>query len=114
MISQALLQAFIEPQYNEIHLHTLGIIFLGTPHRGSDKANYGRILARVATAAMNKPPSHLVNALHTNSDSLMRLSSDFRFRLPNYQVVSFYEMKPTKPFSTVVSLIPMYMERFFC
>ena len=33
----------------------------------------------------------------------MRLTTDFRFQLPKYQVYSFYEMKPMKTLSTLVS-----------
>src|SRR5436309_7324797 len=97
---QALFQARIEPQYRNINEHTIGIVFLGTPHRGSEKASYGKLLANLATAVMNKPTSRLVSALQANSDSLMRLTSDFKFQLPNYHVVSFYEMKPMEGFSS--------------
>lgn len=100
---QALLRAQIEPRYNGIQKHTIGIIFMGTPHQGSNVASYGKILAKVATSVMNRPSSRLIKALQTNSDALVRLTSDFRFQLPNYQVVSFYETKPLKMFSTLVS-----------
>ena len=106
MISQALFQARIEQRYNNIRKSTTGIIFLGTPHRGSEKAAYGKVLATVATAVLNSPPPRLVKALKTNSDSLRRLTSDFWFQLSDYQVYSFYEMKPMKKWmlSTLVSL----------
>lgn len=100
---QALFQARIESQYQSITENTVGIVFLGTPHRGSDKADYGKILANVATSVMNKPKPRLISALQSNSDSLMRLTSDFRHQLPNYKVVSFYETKPITMFSTLVS-----------
>jgi hypothetical protein len=101
---KALFQASVEDRYRSINELTVGIIFLGTPHRGSEKASYGRVLANVATAMMNKPTSRLVSTLQSNSDSLMRLTSDFKSQLPNYQVASFYETKPMKWFSTPVSL----------
>ncbi|MCJ1237731.1 hypothetical protein MMC14_005718 [Varicellaria rhodocarpa] len=75
---------------------------MGTPHRGSEKASYGKVLAKIATIVMNKPSSRLVPALKRNSDELMRLTSDFKFQLSNYQVVSFYEMKPMKFSSTLI------------
>ena len=80
----------------------LGIIFFGTPHRGTDKAVYGKLLANVAQTMTHRPPARLVSALQTNSDVLMRLTSDFRFQLPQYQVVSFYEQRPMKIFSSLV------------
>src|SRR2546421_45713 len=98
-----LFQAKIEQRYNSISESTVGIVFLGTPHRGSEKAAYGKVLASLATTVLNKPSPRLVNALQVNSEALMRLTTDFRFQLPKYQVYSFYEMKPMKTLSTLVS-----------
>lgn len=78
-------------------------MFLGTPHRGGGKATYGHVLAALATAVLNDPSPRLVNALQANSEVLMRLTTDFRFQLPKYQVYSFYELKPMTMFSTLVS-----------
>lgn len=102
LVFQALCQARIETQFNSINESTVGIVFLGTPHQGSEKATYGKILARVAETAAHKPKSRIISALQANSDPFMRLTSDFRFQLSDYHVVSFYELRPTKPFSTLV------------
>jgi hypothetical protein len=75
---------------------------MGTPHRGSEKASYGKVLANVAATVMHKRVPALINALRANSDALMRLTTDFRFQLPRYQVCSFYEMKPMRIFSSLV------------
>ena len=80
------MQARLEPRYQIIRNTTLGIIFFGTPHRGSDKAVYGKVLANVAQTMTHRPPARLVSALQTNSDVLLRLTSDFRFQLPEYHV----------------------------
>ena len=100
---QALFQAKLEHRYNSISESTIGIVFLGTPHRGSEKAAYGKVLATLATAVLNKPSPRLVNALQVNSEALMSLRTNFRFQLPKYQVYSFYEMKPMKMLTTLVS-----------
>ena len=68
-------------------------MFFGTPHQGSAKAYYGKILANVATGVMHKPKSKLINALQSNSDTLIRLTSEFKFEAPNIQILTFYEMK---------------------
>ena len=102
VIKQSLFQAAIEPRYNSISESTVGIVFLGTPHRGSQKAAYGKVLANLATMVLNKPSARLVDALQVNSDALMQLTDNFRFQLPNYHVYSFYEMKPMKIFSNLV------------
>jgi hypothetical protein len=111
-VGQALFQAKIEARYKNISESTIGIIFLGTPHRGSEKATYGKVLATVATGLLNKPPPRLVQALQENSGALMRLTTDFRFQLPNYQVYSFYETKPMRILSSLVSAEPCSL--LFC
>jgi len=102
IVKQALAWARIEPQYRCLEEMTIGILFFGTPHRGTEKAAYGAILAKIATTVLNKPNPSLLNALQTNSNELMRLSSEFKFRLAQYQVVSFYELKPMAMFSTLI------------
>jgi hypothetical protein len=99
---QALFQARLEPRYQSIQDATLGLIFLGTPHRGSDKATYGKVLADVAQFIAHRPSPRLLTALQTNSDVLLRLTTDFRFQLPDYEVYSFYEQRPMKGFSSLV------------
>jgi len=66
-------------------------------------ASYGNVFASIANAVMIKPPPRLINALQSNSGALMRLTTDFRSQLPKYQVYSFYEMKPMKMLSGLVS-----------
>ena len=53
---QALLQARLETRYQLIEDTTLGPIFLGTPHRSSDKAPYGKVLVNVAHFMTHRPP----------------------------------------------------------
>lgn len=57
----------------------------------------------MATKVMDNPTSRLLSALQTNSSSLMRLTSEFKFELPRYQVLSFYELKPMGDLSSLVS-----------
>lgn len=98
-----LTQAHVEPRYRNIKDHTIGSVFFGTPHRGSVKASYGSILANVATSLTRKPSSKLMNALRANSSELERITSDFKFQVPEYQFVSFYELKSMSVFSSLVS-----------
>lgn len=99
---QALTWASIEPQYKNINGHTVGIIFFETPHQGSEQTSYGKVLINIATTVLQKPTSRLIDALQTNSDQLLRLTSEFKFQLPKYKVASFYELKPMKHFATPV------------
>lgn len=66
-------------------------------------ANYGKILANVATGVMHKPKSKLISALQSNSETLMRLTSEFKFEAPNMEIMTFYETKPIGIFSGLVS-----------
>ncbi|KAK7932936.1 hypothetical protein LTR80_011555 [Exophiala xenobiotica] len=91
VVKQALLQARLEPLYQSIEEATLGLIFLGRLHRGSDKATYGKVLANVAQFISHRPLQRLLTALQTNSDVLLRLTTDFHFQLPDYEVYSFFE-----------------------
>lgn len=104
-VFQALLQARLESRYQSMQDATLGLIFLGTPHRGSDKATYGKVLAMVAQSVTHRPSARLLTALQTNSDVLLRLITDFRFQLPDYQVYSFYEQRPMTGSSSLVGMI---------
>lgn len=92
----------MEPRYQSIYDATLGLVFFGTPHRGSEKAVYGKVLANVAQTVAHRPKASLLSALQTNSDVFLRLTTDFRFQLRRYQVVSFYEQRPMKVFSGLV------------
>ncbi len=94
MVIKALLLARIEHRYESIYQQTIGITFFGTPHRGSEIADYGGVLAKIATTIMHKPASKLVQALKSNSDELVQLTSDFRHQIPKYSIVSFFELKP--------------------
>ncbi|KAH0544281.1 hypothetical protein FGG08_001544 [Glutinoglossum americanum] len=95
IVKQALTSARIDPKYRSIHEHTVGIIFLGTPHQGSKVAAYGGVLAKLATSVMNKPGPSLVGALERNSAELLQLASSFKFEINNFMVASFYERRPT-------------------
>ncbi|KAJ9607048.1 hypothetical protein H2200_008120 [Cladophialophora chaetospira] len=102
VVKQALFQARLETRYQSIKDATLGLIFMGTPHRGSDKATYGKVLASVAQCVSRRPLPRLLTALRTNSEVLSRLTTDFRFQLLDYEVCSFYELHPTTGFTSPV------------
>lgn len=63
-------------QYSNIRDHTLGIVFFGTPHRGSSKTSYGKLLADVASAVANIPNSKLcTSSTVTLTCSIRRLKT---------------------------------------
>ncbi|KAI9155676.1 Ankyrin-3 [Paramyrothecium foliicola] len=87
--------------------HSLGGIvvkqvFLGTPHRGSDVAFWGDMLARVASVAFLRPVRGLIKDLRNNSGLLMDVSEDFRSIANEYKIVSFYEADKVPRLNSVV------------
>ncbi|KAK5202499.1 hypothetical protein LTR41_011753 [Exophiala xenobiotica] len=99
---EALFQARLESRYQSTNHATIDLIFLGTPHRGSDKATYGKVLANVVQFISRIPPPRLLSALQTNSDVLPQLTTNFRFQLPDYEVYSFFELRPIKGLSSLI------------
>ncbi|KAK5215128.1 hypothetical protein LTR96_011450 [Exophiala xenobiotica] len=99
---EALFQARLESRYQSIKDATIGLILLGTPHRGSDKVTYGKVLANVAQFISHQPPPRLLSALQTNSDVLLQLTTNFRFQLPDYEVSSVFELRPIRGLSSLV------------
>lgn len=74
-----------------------GIVFLGTPHRGSNAASYGRIAYLLTkTFAFQSANTKLLTALEKNSETLDRISTEFFHTLESYKnlrIASFSEEK---------------------
>ncbi|KAK0729543.1 Alpha/Beta hydrolase protein [Lasiosphaeris hirsuta] len=92
IIKQALRFANNEPRYSDIAESTRGIVFFGTPHRGSDAATWGNLVAGImATAFGTRIKTSFLKALKPNSRDLMDLSEDFRSIATRYSIASFVE-----------------------
>ncbi|TVY67461.1 Protein SERAC1, partial [Lachnellula suecica] len=104
VIKQALVTAHKEHRYAAIYNSTCGIIFFGTPHRGSNLAIYGSAVARVPTILANKPGAKLLKTLKKDSKALGTLSERFRAQheVRAYEIVSFYETRAMKKLQTLV------------
>ncbi|KAF6234181.1 hypothetical protein HO173_007601 [Letharia columbiana] len=85
---QALVLADHGDTFRDIRLSTAGIIFLGTPHQGSDAAMYGGWLAHAA--GYDKT---LLESLKRNSPALHNIARDFEASYSNADIVCFYEDK---------------------
>ncbi|KAK3311985.1 hypothetical protein B0H66DRAFT_506297 [Apodospora peruviana] len=88
-----------------------GIVFLGTPHRGSNKGDLGHLVGMVVNAVTgttsaglyrNAVNSNLVATLGTNAKQLQDLTESVRNRLEGLKIVSFYETRPEFPFGLIV------------
>ncbi|MCJ1466426.1 hypothetical protein MMC07_005045 [Pseudocyphellaria aurata] len=72
--------------FNDIRLSTAGIIFLGTPHHGSDAAVYGLWLAQAVGHDKT-----LLESLRKNSPALYEIARDFETSYRDTDIVCFYE-----------------------
>ena len=82
-----------------VYVSTSGIIFLGTPHKGSELGEWGSYLEWLCHAVVPKKvldtQPHLVNALKTNSETLQLIDTSFSKIMKPFNVYYFYEAKPT-------------------
>ena len=74
--------------FKDIRLSTAGIIFLGTPHQGSDAAVYVVWLAQVAGRDKT-----LLESLKRDSPALYGVARDFEASYSKADIVCFYEDK---------------------
>jgi len=94
---QALIDASLDPQYQPIRNATSGMVFLGTPHRGSAAADIGATVANVAAAAI--PGFRILNRdllkdLRRNSHALAEISGNFSRICASINIHSFFETVP--------------------
>ncbi|KAK4032074.1 Alpha/Beta hydrolase protein [Parachaetomium inaequale] len=103
IIKQALRTARNEPRFVDIADCTKGIVFFGTPHRGTDAANWGQLIASIKTASFGaRPRFDWFKMLRPNSVDLMNVSEDFRPLATQYALVSFIEDNPYGKWGVIV------------
>ena len=79
-------------------MHTCGVVFLGTPHRGSRASIYGKLIAICAWAFGWNSDNTLISTLELESDRLESLLQDFTAmaRKSSMELICFYETLETK------------------
>jgi hypothetical protein len=76
---------------------TIGVCFLGTPHRGSGTATIGKIAFEISKVFFQKPAISVLRDLEVNSETLDRISKSFKQILADRKIKihSFAEERPT-------------------
>jgi hypothetical protein len=96
-------------RFDDIRTYTLGIMFFGTPHRGSESTAFPMTLGNVANIALSRTSRYtgkirtdLIDMLKKDSDFLKRISTNFRNQLGKLKLSSFIEQDITPPSSVRV------------
>ena len=86
------------PQRRNVYLSTRALFFLGTPHRGSDWAEWGEIARKLAGVMFSTNPSS-IRHLKVNGEPLMQLERNFGSLVyrRTFWVYTFIEAKSFKP-----------------
>jgi len=81
--------------HGSIYSCTAGVVFLGTPHRGSDKVGLAKLVLNVAKVAFRQPNNSLVHNLDEDSDVLERQRDSFTSISKDMPLVCLFEELPT-------------------
>ena len=90
--AQAYMQGQNDPKYESIVKAISAIIFLATPHRGTNLAD---LLDRILRSTFTMNSKHYISELAKNSFTLQKLNEQFRHIAPRLDIVSFYETQST-------------------
>ncbi|KAL8861263.1 MAG: hypothetical protein Q9178_002479 [Gyalolechia marmorata] len=92
IIKRAFILARSDEKYSKIVSQVHGMLFLSTPHKGS---NYARTLNNILNAAPSSAEKIYVSELELNSTSLQDINELFRTMCGDLTLVSFYESLKT-------------------
>lgn len=91
VVKKAYLLGLYDETYKEITKSISAIIFLSTPHRGT---NLAETLNRILAASFQSS-KHFISDLNKNSTAIEELNEQFRHLAPRLSIWSFYETMAT-------------------
>lgn len=114
VVKQAMILAHRNDNHKAVLSCTKGIIFMGTPHGGSQYADYGKVLADVANIASRISMTHrwtggvrasLIEGLKAQNPELRAIGDDFVAIVQTYdlRVINFFETEAHPRMNKTVS-----------
>ncbi|KAF7192824.1 Protein SERAC1 [Pseudocercospora fuligena] len=80
-----------------------GVVFLGTPHHGSELADPSAVLGNIVSVSYEGTlRTKQLKNMRRNAHRLVELNRDFQESVGTLEVVSFYEAVPTAPLNTII------------
>ncbi|KAI5847028.1 hypothetical protein DFP73DRAFT_592874 [Morchella snyderi] len=107
IVKKAMLNAVHNPTHGALFHSVFGIIFLGTPHQGSNSANLASTVINISKLSKRSKASGLLGALEVDSEILEAISNDFRHHSSGEnrkfeKIVSIFETRITPGLREVV------------
>ncbi|SPO06587.1 uncharacterized protein DNG_09277 [Cephalotrichum gorgonifer] len=104
VFKQALLRAYERERYRPIATRTVGVLFFGTPHRGSQFASVATVLGSIIKAVSlgANTNTQLSKDLEPDSRVLEQVSDGFVDKAKNLRIFTYYE---TQKLSFLKSLV---------
>ena len=99
LVKRVLIEALQHQQFNDVHKNTSGIVFLGTPHRGSSSADLTLALAKIVRGVSGAPSvnQNLLREMQRNSSQVDEINQKFaHVVVGSLSIASFYETKASK------------------
>jgi hypothetical protein len=93
----------------DIYKSTYGIIFLGTPHRGSKYVPWGILANNLAAVCLRKPNQRMLRDMEVNSSMLDVIADAFSNMIKKNEIKihSFYEEKGMSGFRAFSGKVSM-------
>ena len=100
ILAKAMVTARNSEQYRSVWLGSKAVIFLGTPHRGSSAAEYGKVLGGIARVVLDLSGSallfgsinkKLIESLEQESRELLNIAEVFVPLSSSLHIVTYYE-----------------------
>ena len=107
IVKEAYMQGKDDPKYASIIEAISSIIFLSTPHRGT---NLAETLNRILKVSFASAPMQFISDLAAGSQTLQKLNESFRHVAEKLQIITFYETRPTTMLKSTTKIMVLEKE----